>query len=119
MTKVTLCRVTIRSAAVSVLCSVHAATTVWSRTKPTSAIALTARGLPGVVVRAVLEPDDAEGRHRALGALRAGERRENERELDVLLGREHGDQLERLEDEADRVRAPLRELALREPADHL
>ena len=36
--------------------------------------------------------------------------REQQRQLDVLLGRQHGQEVVELEDEADVLRAPLREL---------
>src|SRR6185437_7681021 len=60
----------------------------------------------------------ADRRQHGEGALAPLPRRgadEQQRVLDVLIGREHGDQAESLEDEADVARAEIRERVVAEP----
>jgi hypothetical protein len=83
------------------------------------ALLLSARELARVVVHPVGQPDDAEGDRRALGAVLLVQVREQQGQLDVLLRREHREQVVRLEDEADRARAPGRQLRGAHAADLL
>ena len=72
---------------------------------------LSAGELAGIVVHALGETDDAESGFDVLAAFGLGELGEQQRQLDVLKGGEHGNQVVHLEDEADVARAPLGELA--------
>ena len=63
---------------------------------------------------AVAEADQLDRMKRVLASLLAAERGEQKRKLDVLVGREHGNQIESLEHEPDALGAPGRELAVRE-----
>ena len=80
------------------------------------ALLLAARQLTRIVLGAIRQPDDLQRDARALLPLRLRELREQQRQLDVLLGRQHGQQVVELEDEPDVLRAPLRELAAAEGA---
>ena len=74
------------------------------------ALLLPARELPRVVVHPVGEADDRRGPSRPASAARARERsRQEERQLDVLEGRQDRDEVVELEDEADVLAPPLRE----------
>ena len=81
------------------------------RTRDRHALLLSARQLRRPVVTAIFEADELERVFRVLLALFRRERREQQRQLDVLLRREHRDQIEALEHEADVARAPVRQLA--------
>ena len=87
------------------------------RARDRHALLLSARQLPGIVAGAVGEPHDAEGGHHVVAALLLREAREQQRQLDVLERRQHGNEVVQLEDEPDVPRAPRRERAFRQPAD--
>ena len=70
---------------------------------------LPARELPRIVLRAVLEADHRERRRHVVPPVGARERREQQRQLDVLLRRQHRQQVVELEDEADVPGAPARQ----------
>lgn len=82
-----------------------------------NALLLSARELVGRVFGAVGKPDDGKCVFDLLAAFGFRERREHEREFDVLVGGEHGDEVVELEDEADVVGAPFRELRFAHCAD--
>ena len=67
---------------------------------------LAARELPRIVLRAVLEAHDRERRRHVAPPVGAPQRREQQRQLDVLLRRQHRQQVVELEDEADVAGAP-------------
>ena len=71
------------------------------RARDADALLLAARQLARLVLHAVAEADELERRLHALAALAAAELREQQRQLDVALGREHRQQVVHLEDEAD------------------
>src|SRR5918993_4346816 len=75
---------------------------------------LTARQLPRVVLEPIGEAHDLERGQRPLPALLLRELRQQQRQLDVLECREHGNEVVELEDEPDAAAAPLRELPFRE-----
>ena len=81
------------------------------------ALLLAARQLARVVLGAFGEPDDLQRDARPLSPLRLRQLRQQQRQLDVLLGRQHRQQVVELEDEPDVLRAPLRQLAAAERAD--
>src|SRR5438874_241147 len=87
------------------------------RPRDRDALLLSARELPRVVLLAIGQPDDAERRHHVLAALFLGERGQQQRQLDVLERRQHGNQVVELKDEADVARAPRGQRAFREAAD--
>ena len=66
----------------------------------------------GIVLRAVCQADDAQGGHRALAAFALRQGRQQQRQLDVLDGVQHRDEVIELEDEADVAAAPVGQLAL-------
>src|SRR5256885_2515034 len=74
------------------------------------ALLLTARELPWRMVHAVLESDQRERRLHVLAPLGLGERRQQQRQLDVLVGGEHRDEVVELEHEPDVRGAPAGEL---------
>src|SRR6266566_2945439 len=81
------------------------------------ALFLAPRELPRVVVHAVAQADQRERRLDVLAPLGLGKRREQERQLDVLEGREHRDQVVELEHEPDVRGAPAGELRLAQLGD--
>src|ERR1044071_3880553 len=83
------------------------------------ALLLTARELARVVVHAVAQPDQRERRLDVLAPLGFGERREQERQLDVLERREHRYEVVELEHEADVRGAPAGELRLAQLGDEI
>src|SRR5205823_5913391 len=82
------------------------------RARDGRALPLASRERGGPPVLQAREPDGRERRARAPHALLLGELADPERERDVLLGGEHGDQLVRLEDEAEALAAQARALRL-------
>src|SRR5690349_16309857 len=64
------------------------------------------------MIAAVVEANQLQCRLGHFTSLRSRQRRQLERKLDVLLGREHRNQIERLKDEADVVVAPAGKGAL-------
>ena len=74
------------------------------------ALLLSAGELARIMIHALGEADDAERGFNVLAPLGFGELGEEQRQLDVLKGREHGDEVVHLEDEADVACAPLGEL---------
>src|SRR6187551_2825054 len=80
---------------------------------------LATRKLSRLVLRAVREADELERRGDVAPALRRGQLREEQRHLDVALGREDGQQVVELEDEADVARAPFGELPRRQLVEAL
>ena len=66
-----------------------------------------------------LKPDELQGRLHVLLAAGAREIREQQRQLDIALRREHRHEVVELEHEADVPRAPLRKLAVGELVDAL
>jgi len=76
------------------------------------ALLLAARELRWKVPSALGQPDPGEGGLRPRAALVPAHAPGDERRLDVLLRAERGDQVERLEDEAERAAAQRRELTL-------
>ena len=80
-----------------------------------NALLLAARQLRRAMLEAVGEPDrgDDLGEPAFVDVLTA----EQQRERDVLTGGERGDQVERLEDEADALAAQLGELPVAEPGE--
>ena len=87
------------------------------RARDADALLLAAGQLPRIVLGALGEADDFQRDARALSPLRLRQLRQQQRQLDVLLGRQHGQQVVELEDEPDVLRAPLRELAAAQRAD--
>ena len=88
------------------------------RARDRHALLLPARELAREVVHALREPHEAQrGLHvrRAAPPPRSG--RQQQRQLDVAIGREHGDQVVGLEHEAHVARAPGGELAARHRRD--
>ncbi len=83
------------------------------RPRDGDALFLTARQFPGRVLRPVCQPDDVERDGPALGTFPAAEVRQEERQLDVFLRRQHGQQVVELEHETDVSRAPFRQLVVR------
>ena len=81
------------------------------------ALLLAAGQLVRVVIRAVGEPDQRERGLDALAPIAARQRRQQQRQLDVLERGEHRHQVVELEDEADVRRAPRGELRLGELRD--
>ena len=80
---------------------------------------LAAGELPWVVPGAVGQADQRERGGDVLLALGSGEVGQQQRQLDVALGGEHGQQVVELEDEADVARAPAAEPASGEAVDPL
>ena len=78
---------------------------------------LAAGELPRGVVHAVLEADQPQHGPHVLPALPAGEIGQHERQLDVLEGRQHRDEVVELENEADVGGAPGGELGFGKRAD--
>ncbi len=78
------------------------------------ALLLAARELARIVFGAVGQAHDVEGDGHPLLALGLRQVGEQQRQLDVALGGQHRQQVVELEDEADVVRAPARELAAAE-----
>jgi len=74
------------------------------------ALFLSAGELAGIVIHALGQADDAERGLHVLAALGLGEFCEQQGQLDILKGGEHGDEVVHLKDEADMARAPLGEL---------
>ena len=74
------------------------------------ALLLAAGELTRIVLGAIGQPDDFQRDARPLSPLRLRQLRQQQRQLDVPLGRQHGQEVVELEDEADVLRAPLREL---------
>src|SRR3974390_2963915 len=89
------------------------------RARDGDALLLTAGELGGLVLGAVGEAHELECRLHVALALRARQVREQQRHLDVSLGREHRQQVVELEHESHMPRAPLGELAARELVDTL
>src|SRR6188508_106295 len=89
------------------------------RARDADALLLAAGELARPVLRAILQADEAQGRLDALAPLAAREPRQQQRQLDVALGREHRQQVVHLEDEADVVRAPACERAVAHRIDAL
>src|SRR6185503_21359082 len=81
------------------------------------ALLLTARQLLRLVPAAVREPDQREGDGGAPPPLRRGQVREEERQFDVPLGGQHGEQVVELEHEADIGGAPGRQFTAPELVD--
>src|SRR6185436_7461545 len=81
------------------------------RPRDRHALLLAARELARFVLRTIREPDELERRGNVALALRGGKLRQQQRHLDVALGREDRQQVVELENEADVARAPFRELA--------
>ena len=81
------------------------------------ALLLTARQLARIVLRAIGEPDDLQRDRDALPPLGLRQLRQQQRQLDVPLGRQHRQQVVELKHEADVLRAPPRQLAAAERAD--
>src|SRR6266851_6997229 len=77
------------------------------------ALFLSAGKLPRIVIHAVGEIDDGESGFHVLAALRLGKLGQEQRKLDVLKRREHGDEVVHLENKTDVAGAPLRQLAAR------
>src|SRR5699024_3607658 len=73
------------------------------------ALFLAAGELAGEVVEAVAQAHEVEGGRGVFAAAGAGEAGEFEGQFDVLQGGQHGDEVERLEDEAQVVVAPARQ----------
>ena len=85
------------------------------RARDADALLLAAGELARVVLRAVGQADDLERDRRArLRRSRLRQLREQQRQLDVALGGQHRQQVVELEDEADVLRAPLRQRAAAE-----
>ena len=64
------------------------------------ALFLTARQLPGVVIHPVLQADNLEGRFDVVVALTTRQRCQRQGEFDILVGRQHGDEIVHLKDES-------------------
>src|SRR6185436_12625357 len=60
---------------------------------------LTARELPRIMLRSICQPNDLQRDLRALAPLFATERRQQQRQLDIALRGEHGQQVVELKDE--------------------
>src|SRR5437867_4758218 len=78
---------------------------------------LAARELPGKVAHAILQADQRERRLDVLLPLGLGERRQQQRQLDVLVGREHRDQVVELKHEPDVRGAPAGRLGFAQFGD--
>ena len=80
---------------------------------------LAARKLTRIVPRAVRQADDGQGDLDVPLAAGLGKRREEQRQLNVPLRRQHGQKIVELENEAHVPRPPGREPAIRQPLDAL
>jgi hypothetical protein len=80
---------------------------------------LTAGQLAGTVLEPIRQSNQVEGVEHLLLALRARQRQQQERQLDVLVRGEDRQQMIELENEADVPGAPARELALRHSRDEI
>ena len=87
------------------------------RARDADALFLTAGELARIVLRAIGQADDLQRDADALAALGLAELRQEQRQLDVALGRQHRQQVVELEDEADVARAPLRQRAAAQLVD--
>jgi len=67
---------------------------------------LAAGELPGIMVLSPRQPDDPQRRQHVLAPLSARQVGQEQRQLDVLEGRQHRDEVVELEDEADVVGPP-------------
>ena len=81
------------------------------RARDAHPLLLAAGELPRVVLHAVAEADDVQRRLHVPAAIRLREPGQQQRQLDVLEGGEHRDQVVHLEHEAHVARAPRGELA--------
>ena len=81
------------------------------------ALLLSARELTRIMPIAVGEPDDAERGHDVIATLCLGQVGQQQRQLDVLEGGQHRDQVIQLEDEADVPRPPGGQRPLGQTAD--
>ena len=86
---------------------------VHERARDRDALALTARELVRDVVAALAEPDELERLHARAAGFLGRDARDQQRQLDVLDGGEHRQQVVELEDEAHAPRAVVRALAIR------
>src|SRR5712664_942335 len=73
--------------------------------------------LPRIVIHAVGEIDDTESGFHVFAPLRLRELGQQQRKLDVLKRREHGNQVVHLKNKADMARSPVREFAPRHVRD--
>ena len=83
------------------------------------ALLLAARQRPRGMLRAVGKPHGVQGGPDLPRPLRARQGQEQQRQLDVLVGREHRDEVVLLEDEPHRPRPPARERSRRHGADRV
>ena len=73
--------------------------------------------LPGKMIHAIGQANDAQRRLHVLAALILGEAGEQQGQFNILNGGEHGNQVIHLEDETDVPRPPHRKLAARHVRD--
>ena len=86
------------------------------RARDSDALLLSAGELTGIVLGAILEPHDGECGLHVLAPLRATQVRQQQRNLDVSLGGQHGEQVVELEHEADMTGPPACELPPEAPS---